>query len=132
MKFLLDTKVFLWAVSEEHKLNSRAREILRSTDSKLYFSAVSSWEIAIKFASGWLPLPRDPSEYIANALSVGAVGALSITHEHALLAGKLPAHHRDPFDRMLIAQARLERLVMLTGNRVFKAYEVEMIFCGRR
>ncbi len=131
MKFLLDTNVFLWALSEEYKLNPAAQEILKSSTSELYFSAVGSWEIAIKFALGSLPLPKVLSEYIPHALRVWALRALDITHEHALRAGELPVHHRDPFDRMLIAQALSEQMTLLTADRVFQKYKLDLIFCGK-
>ncbi len=123
MKFLLDTNVFLWGLSEEYKLNLTAQEILTSSTSELYFSAVGSWEIAIKFALGSLPLPKAPSEYIPHALRAWALRALDITHEHAL--------HRDPFDRMLIAQALSEKMTLLTADRVFQKYKIDLIFCGK-
>lgn len=131
MRFLLDTNVLLWGLSTEHKLNFRAREILTSSSSELYFSAASSWEIAIKFALGSLPLPNAPSEFISHALRVWAVNALNITHQHALRAGELPAHHRDPFDRMLIAQALLEKMTLLTADRAFQKYKVDLVYCGK-
>jgi len=130
MKFLLDTNVFLWGLSAEEKLNSRAREVLKDPSSELYFSAAASWEIAIKFALGSLPLPKRPSEYIPNALRLWAVHALDITHEHAFLAGELPGHHRDPFDRLLIAQAITEQMTPLTADRTLQKYKVDLIFCG--
>ena len=131
MKFLLDTNVFLWGLSEEHKLNSRAQEILTSSSSELYFSAAGSWEIAIKFALGSLPLPKAPSEYIPYALRVWAVRGLDITHEHALRAGELPVHHRDLFDRLLVAQAMTEQMTLLTADRALPKYRVDLIFCGK-
>jgi PIN domain nuclease of toxin-antitoxin system len=130
MKFLLDTGVFLWSLAAEHKLNQRAKDILTSAKTELYFSAASSWEIAIKFALGSLPLPKAPSEYIPHALRSWAIRSLNITHEHALSAGELPAHHRDPFDRLLIAQALEEQLTLLTADRVFQKYKLDLIFCG--
>jgi PIN domain nuclease of toxin-antitoxin system len=131
MKFLLDTNVFLWALAEEHKLNTSAQDILKSPLSELYFSAAGSWEIAIKFALGTLPLPKPPSEYIPNALRLWAIRALDITHEHALRAGELPGHHRDPFDRLLIAQAITEQMTLLTADRALQKYKVDLIFCGK-
>jgi PIN domain nuclease of toxin-antitoxin system len=131
VRYLLDTNVFLWGLSEEHKLNVKAQETLISSSSELYFSAVGSWEIAIKFAFGSLPLPKPPSAYIPRALSSWAVRRLDITHEHALRAGELPAHHRDPFDRLLIAQAILEDMTLLTADRIFQKYNVDQIFCGK-
>lgn len=131
MKFLLDTSVFLWGLSAEQKLNSSAQEILKAPSSELYFSAAGSWEIAIKFALGSLPLPNPPSEYIPNALRLWAVRALDITHEHAFRAGELPVHHRDPFDRLLIAQAITEQMTLLTADRALQKYKVDLIFCGK-
>jgi PIN domain nuclease of toxin-antitoxin system len=130
MKFLLDTSVFLWGIGAEHKLNPKAQEVLTSLSSELYFSAVGSWEIAIKFALGSLSLPKAPSEYIPRALRLWGLRTINITQEHALRAGKLPLHHRDPFDRMLIAQAQTEHMTLLTADRAFQRYKVEMIFCG--
>jgi PIN domain nuclease of toxin-antitoxin system len=131
VKFLLDTNVFLWGLSEEHKLNPRAQEILKSSSSELYFSAAGSWEIAIKFALGSLPLPKAPSEYIPYAQRLWGIQTLNITQEHALRAGELPVHHRDPFDRMLIAQALSEQMTLLTADRIFQKYKVDSIFCGK-
>jgi PIN domain nuclease of toxin-antitoxin system len=131
MKFLLDTSVFLWLLSGEAKLNQRALEILTSSSSELYFSAVGSWEIAIKFALGALPLPKAPREFISHALRHWPMQALNITQEHAFHAGELLLHHRDPFDRMLIAQALSEQMTLLTADRVFQKYKVDLIFCGK-
>lgn len=131
MKFLLDTSVFLWGLSEEHRLNLRAQEILASSSSQLYFSAAGTWEIAIKYALGALLLPKAPREFVFHSLRSGPILALNITHEHALHAGELPAHHRDPFDRMMIAQAFVEQMTLLTADRLFEKYKVDLIFCGK-
>ena len=131
MKYLLDTSVFLWSLGAEHKLNRKARDLLSSSETELYLSAASSWEIAIKFALGALPLPKPPSQFIPSAMGLLAVRSLDITHFHSLAAGNLPRHHRDPFDRMLIAQANEEKMVLLTADRIFQKYEVEMMFCGK-
>lgn len=131
MKFLLDTSVFLWALDADFRLNARAREILTTQSHELFLSAVSVWEIAIKFALGSLPLPKAPSEYIFVAVRTWGLRTLDITLEHALRAGELPPHHRDPFDRMLIAQAATEKMTLLTADQVFHAYKIEMILCGK-
>jgi len=131
VKFLLDTGVFLWGLSEEHRLNLRAQEILASSSSELYFSAAGTWEIAIKYALGALPLPKAPEEFVFRALRSRSIQALNITHEHALRAGELPAHHRDPFDRMIIAQALSESMTLLSTDRMFEKYKVDLIFCGK-
>ena len=131
MRFLLDTSVLLWSRAEEHKLNARARELLSSKSSELFLSAVSAWEIAIKYALGALKLHASPGAYIPEVLREMDIHALDITFVHAIEAGKLPQHHRDPFDRMLVAQANAEQMVLLTADRIFEKYEVEQIFCGK-
>lgn len=131
MRFLLDTAVLLWSRAEEHKLNSRAKELLSSKSSELFLSAASVWEIAIKYALGTLKLHALPEVYIPEVLSGMDIHALSISFVHAIEAGKLPQHHRDPFDRMLIAQANAEEMVLLTADRIFENYKVELVFCGK-
>ena len=131
MRYLLDTSVFLWSLGAEHKLNQKARELLSSSGVELHLSAASSWEIAIKFALGTLLLSKPPSRFVPDAMRALAIHSLDITHAHSLAAGELPSHHRDPFDRMLIAQANLENMVLLTGDRTFQKYEVKTLYCGK-
>jgi PIN domain nuclease of toxin-antitoxin system len=131
VKYLLDTNVFLWSSGAPEKLNREAAAILSSATSEAYLSAASSWEIAIKFALRALKLPSSPSQFVPDAMRVLSLRSLEISHFHSLAAGELPAYHRDPFDRMLIAQAGAENLVLLTADRVFAKYDVETIFCGK-
>jgi PIN domain nuclease of toxin-antitoxin system len=131
VKYLLDTSVFLWSAGAPEKLNKQATSLLSSISSDLYLSAASSWEIAIKFALGSLALPKPPSQFIPHAMRTLALRSLDITHFHSLAAGELPQHHRDPFDRVLIAQARAEALVLLTADSALKSYDVELMFCGK-
>jgi len=130
LKYLLDTNVFLWSNGAPEKLNRQAVTILSSVSSEIYLSAASSWEIAIKFALRTLRLPSPPSQFIPDTLRILAIRSLEISHFHALAAGALPPHHRDPFDRMLIAQAGSEEMVLLTADKIFAKYDVEMLFCG--
>jgi PIN domain nuclease of toxin-antitoxin system len=130
MKYLLDTGVLLWAAYAPEKLNRQARTVLSSAASELFLSSASSWEISIKFRLGRLPLPKRPSEFIPEVIQAFALRALDITHFHSVAAGALPMHHRDPFDRMLIVQARLEAMKLLTADTIFKAYGVDALFCG--
>ena len=130
MKYLLDTNIFLWSNGAPEKLNRQAVTILSSVSSEIYLSAASSWEIAIKFALRTLRLPSPPSQFIPDTLRILAIRSLEISHFHALAAGALPPHHRDPFDRMLIAQAGSEEMVLLTADKIFAKYDVEMLFCG--
>jgi PIN domain nuclease of toxin-antitoxin system len=131
VKYLLDTNVFLWSNGAPEKLNRQATTVLSSGTSEVYLSAASTWEIAIKFALRALRLPSPPSQFIPHAMRVLALRSLDITHLHSVAAGELPRHHRDPFDRMLIAQARSETMVLLTADTAFKKYEVETVFCGK-
>ena len=131
MKYLLDTNVFIWGVAVPEKLNNQAASILSSAESELYLSAATSWEIAIKFALGSLTLLRPPSEFIPQAIRDLALRSLDITHLHSVAAEELPLHHRDPFDRMLIAQARSETMVLLTADSAFRRYDVETVLCGK-
>src|SRR5262245_45271793 len=106
MKLLLDTCTFLWQLADESKLSHIAYDHLRDTDHELYLSAASAWEIAIKVAIGKLPM-KDPLATLLDAMHRNGIHPLAVEHEHALHTGTLPAHHRDPFDRMLVAQAQL-------------------------
>jgi PIN domain nuclease of toxin-antitoxin system len=131
VKFLLDTSLILWSVAEEHKLNARATEIIGSRTSVLHMSAVSAWEIAIKYDLGDLPLHAEPAAFIPEVIRGLALQSLNITPAHAIEAERLPHHHRDPFDRMLIAQANVERMTLLTADRIFGRYKVDQVYCGR-
>ena len=131
MKYLLDTNVFLWSNGAPEKLNRRATAVLSSGATEVYLSAASSWEIAIKFALRALRLPSPPSQFIPEALRMLSIRSLEISHFHSIAAGALPPHHRDPFDRMLVAQACSEEMVLLTADEVFAKYEVETMFCAK-
>lgn len=128
----MDTAVWLWAQTRPERLGKKAERLLSSVPAgdEVFLSAVSSWEISIKFYLGKLPLPEPPSVYVPSRL--GGMHSLAVTHAHALAAGELPPHHRDPFDRLLIAQARLEGMTVLTADRVFARYGVPVIWCGER
>ena len=131
MKYLLDTEVWLWSLSEPDRLNARARKLLADGSQEIYLSAASSWEIAIKYALGKLPLPELPDRYVTQRMTAQGLHALPISHDHALRVYALPRHHKDPFDRLLIAQAEAEGLTVLTADAAFKEYGVKLVWCGR-
>ena len=131
MRYLVDTSVLIQGLLSKPKLNQKALNLLADDSSELYFSAASSWEIIIKAALGKLFLPEQPSEFVTKAMRLMALQSLDITHSHAFAVEALPNHHRDPFDRMLIAQAQVEQLVLLTSDHVFEQYRVKHVFCGR-
>jgi PIN domain nuclease of toxin-antitoxin system len=131
MKYLLDTSVLIHSLISRPKLNQRAIALLADNSSDLYLSAISSWEIIIKVSIGRLVLPDRPAEFVTHAMRVMSLRPLDITHVHALEVDELPEHHRDPFDRLLIAQALSEKMTLLTTDRVLQKYKVDLVFCGK-
>ena len=127
MKILLDTHCWLWMQVSPERFGTDALRLIKDVENELFLSAASSWEIAIKYALGKLPLPQPPQEYVPSRMSSSGVLALPVQHAHALQIAELPGHHRDPFDRMLIAQAQLERLKLLSADSKLGLYDVEMI-----
>jgi PIN domain nuclease of toxin-antitoxin system len=124
---VLDTHVWLWLVSEPERLAVRVRERLARSDSSLFLSAASSWEIAIKNHHGKLALPRHPREFIAPRLLRDGIQSLPISHAHAAEVAGLPDHHTDPFDRLLVAQCRVEGLALATVDRKLAANDVPLL-----
>ena len=119
MTYLLDTHVMLWALTEPTRLGRTARDVIENRSSRLMVSAVSAWEITTKHRLGKLPQADVLLGGYAKHLDrLGAI-RLSVTEDHALLAGRLDWNHRDPFDRMLAAQAMIESLVIITGDPAF-------------
>ncbi len=110
MKALLDTQVFLWWISDDPRLSSRASAIIKDGNNKLFLSAASGWEIAIKVRLGRLTLPEPLETFVPEQMALNAIEGLPIQMSHALHVYTLPDHHRDPFDRLLVAQAQLENL----------------------
>ena len=128
MKILLDTHVFLWWIIDSPKLSARAGTVIRDGRNTLLFSAACGWEIAIKTQLGRLHLPDHPETFIPAQLARNRMESLPISITHALHVAKLPALHRDPFDRMLVSQAQVERLPILTADPLIARYHVETIW----
>lgn len=127
MRVLLDTQCWLWMSLAPERFSRRARKLVEARDTVLYLSAASAWEIAIKHALGKLRLPEPPAAYVPARVSALGVQALPIDHAHALRVSALPPHHRDPFDRLLVAQAQVEDLPILTADPLFDAYDIATI-----
>ncbi len=123
MRLLLDTHALLWWLADDPTLSRAARGAIAARDSRIYVSAASAWEISIKRALGKLEAPAD----LEDQLEVNGFEPLSITIGHASAAGALPPHHDDPFDRMLVAQAKAEELVVVTRDVRFAPYGVGML-----
>ncbi len=114
-------------LSQPELLGTESRRILASPDTDLFLSAASAWEIAIKFSIGRLRLPGDPADLVPAWLAQSRTSSLPVEHHHALHVAALPPHHRDPFDRLLVSQAQLERLPIMSSDKQLASYEVELL-----
>lgn len=126
MRLLLDTHILLWAAGQPEKLSDSARVLLTAPENGLFFSAASIWEIVIKLALGREDFQVDPHR-LRKLLALSGYAELSITAEHALRVDTLPRLHKDPFDRLLIAQARTEGLVLVTGDAAVSQYQESVL-----
>ena len=126
MNLLIDTHILLWWLADDRALPDVARTVIADPESAVAVSAATVWEISIKQALGRLDVPDD----LMSALDDNDFDTLSITASHALDAARLPPHHADPFDRMLIAQAKAEGLTLVTVDRHFTRYDVPTLRIG--
>lgn len=124
---LLDTHVWLWMVTSPARLSFATRELVGSGAGTRLLSAASVWEIAIKHAVGRLPLPQEPVEFVPDRVRTTVVDLLSISSADVLEAGALPRYHADPFDRLLVAQARLLGVPLVTADPKLGRYDVEVV-----
>lgn len=123
--YLLDTHALLWWLAEPDALAPEARAIIRDAGTAIFFSAAGAWEMAIKRALGRLSFPPD----LAEMLDANAIEVLPITLAHALAVGDLPHHHRDPFDRIMVAQAKVEGLALVTRDPLMRVYDIALVPC---
>jgi PIN domain nuclease of toxin-antitoxin system len=130
MAFLLDTNVFLFAGTAPERLNRQSQRLLADRSSILFLSTATAWEIVIKHSLGRLGLPDPPARWLIDSSRILGMQTLDITLAHAFAVADLPPLHRDPFDRMLIAQANAENLTLLTTDRIFQSYPGEVVLCG--
>jgi PIN domain nuclease of toxin-antitoxin system len=128
MQYLLDTHVLIWWITSDKRLSTEARALIASHRNTLYWSVAGSWEISIKHALGRLLFDEPPEVLIPAELDRNRIETLPITNAHAFKAGRLPAHHRDPFDRMLVAQAQIESLGIVSGDSNLRLYEVNVFW----
>jgi PIN domain nuclease of toxin-antitoxin system len=132
VKVLVDTHCWLWALAHPEALNTEAAALLGDGETEVVFSAASVWEIAIKSALGKLRVSTIDSDSLFDILEHQSVTRLPILHNHARQVASLPPHHGDPFDRLLIAQAQIENLPIMTADDQFLRYEIEVIWAARR
>ena len=127
MRLLLDTHVFLWMHTRPERLSPRLRPLLADPATELVLSVAVPWEIGIKVAKKGLTLPEPLEDFVLACTQLVAMTWLPIELRHTLESAKLPLHHRDPFDRMLIAQARTDDLTLVSADPWFRRYDVELL-----
>lgn len=125
--YLIDTHVWLWMQAEPGRLCGETRGLVDDVANELLLSAASAWEIAIKYRIGKLPLPEPPVTYVPERMRRSGTTPLPIQPAHALRTSELPDHHNDPFDRLLIAQAQILRIPIVTVDQQIEAYDVDVV-----
>jgi PIN domain nuclease of toxin-antitoxin system len=128
MKLLLDTCTFLWIVTGDASLSAPARKLFSDPANEVFLSSVSAWEIAVKHSLGKLPLPRPPSVLVPEERQRHQIAPLALDEGAALFSAKLPELHQDPFDRMLVCQAMVGGLTLLTPDSLITQYPVATIW----
>ncbi len=130
MRLLLDTQCWLWWFAQPEKLNESVTEKIADETNELWFSVASVWEMGIKVSIGKLPLPEPIDDYVSTRMNQLGTRCLEIRADHALRVAALPLYHRDPFDRMLIAQAQIEDMTLVSADLKFNQYEVSLLWAG--
>ena len=131
MKFLLDTHVFLWWVMDDARLTAGIRTLLADRSHVLLLSAVSGWEMAIKVGIGKLKLPirsGSISRFVMNQMELNGMESLPVFLSHSLAVAELPNHHQDPFDRLLVAQSKVEEIPLVTADRMLAKYNIKTVW----
>ena len=127
MKLLLDTHIFLWFISGDTKLSKEVRDAIRDSDNEVYLSAISVWEVIVKYQLGKLPLPESPEIYLPKQRELHQIASLPFDEMSVTPLAKLPSLHRDPFDRMLVCQALQHDLTIASVDSLVRAYPVNFI-----
>ena len=128
MRLLLDTHTFIWLDNAPDRLSQQVRSAIEDIDNSLLLSMVSVWEIQIKMQLGKLDIQNSLTDLIERQLEVNEIILLPIKLPHILELGDLPFHHRDPFDRLLISQTRVENLVLVTSDEDISEYSVDLLW----
>jgi PIN domain nuclease of toxin-antitoxin system len=131
MKYLLDTVAWLWSVHSDERLGREARAILENGKEEIYLAAATSWELSIKMRLGKLNFPGPPAQIVPAFMAKQGLLPLAVNHIHATKVYDLPSHHSDPFDRMIIAQAIVEEMTVLTSDRIFEKYPIHVVWCEK-
>jgi PIN domain nuclease of toxin-antitoxin system len=128
MKVLLDTHAFLWLITDDERLSEKAQKTFLNSNNRLFFSVASLWEICIKKSLGKISLESEWVQTIHKEMEINAIQWLPIEMPHCVKVSELPFHHRDPFDRMLIAQAMAEDMQLLSRDSRLSAYAIKRIW----
>jgi len=128
LKVLLDTNVFLWWITKDPRIPDTASKIIANENNELYLSVASCWEMIIKIQLGKLKIIDRPELFFPEHMSINNIKGLPIQISHALHLYKLPMHHRDPFDRIIIAQSQVEKLPLIANDAMFKKYNVKTVW----
>lgn len=127
MKILLDTHIFLWFVNGDNRLSTEVRNAISDYDNEVYLSIISIWECIVKYKLGKLPLPEPPDIYLPRQREYHQIINLNLDESSVIQLAKIPALHRDPFDRMLICQALQYNLAIATADKAIRAYPIKLI-----
>lgn len=125
MSFLLDTHAFLWFINDDPALSTSAKSLIEDPENTIYLSVASIWEMAIKISLGKLEMPSPFTDFIDDQLRENTIVLLDIKTAHAGVVATLPFHHRDPFDRLIIAQSKSEEMPVIGRDAIFDAYGVK-------
>lgn len=128
MEFIIDSHVFIWFFSLPEKLSKKAKKILLNDESNIYLSAASIWEIGLKYKIGKLSLPENPREYILSRTNSAEIKLLPIQPSNSFTVNELELIHRDPFDRMIVAQSKDNKIAVLSNDEIFDKYNIERIW----
>jgi PIN domain nuclease of toxin-antitoxin system len=128
MNVLLDTHAFLWAVTDDPRLTAAARAVFADSTNSLFLSVVSMWEIVLKAHAGKLQVKGSLARFFADQLARNRLSALGVSPQHVLRVAELPRLHRDPFDRLLVAQAQVENMLLLTADTQIRRYSVKVVW----
>jgi PIN domain nuclease of toxin-antitoxin system len=127
MRLLLDTQVFLWWVGDAGRLSAKAKRAIAQADNECWLSIASVWEMAIKSSLGKLTIDQPIERFVPEQLAANAFRLLGLDMRHVARAASMPRHHRDPFDRLLVAQAEIEGLTVVTSDGALAAYGIETL-----
>lgn len=127
-RYLIDTHCWLWWNADPERLAGAAKEVIAEGGNEILFSVASAWEITIKHSLGKLTLPLPPEKYVPSRIHKNSMAVANIQLDHVLNIARLPRHHRDPFDRILISQAQVESLTFITADERIREYDVNLLW----